>query len=204
MPINIYVHFCTSPEQPPYRCAITKNKERSPNSVFGAARLKTVSTTRRDPREREIRRHVWGTLLPQFPRVVAPRRHAYLNTYIVDLFYSEVARFAVVCLNAKREVRLSRNWLMRHLVKIDRKRYDIIVQTGCPPNACRGNLLEDGTLGVQEGDGDNHSSSLGTGQRTQIAIQTPCALAICTSSIITVSGFVILRARKMSVFGVET
>jgi hypothetical protein len=28
-------------------------------------------------------------------------------------------------------------------------------------------LLEDGTLGVQEGDGDNNSFSLGTDQRTQ-------------------------------------
>jgi hypothetical protein len=38
---------------------------------------------------------------------------------------------------------------------------------GCLLNACRGIiLLEDGTLGVQEGDGDN-SFSLGTGQRTQ-------------------------------------
>jgi hypothetical protein len=39
-------------------------------------------------------------------------------------------------------------------------------------NACRGKhtlmiLSEDGTLGVQEGDGDNNSFSQGTGQRTQ-------------------------------------
>jgi hypothetical protein len=43
---------------------------------------------------------------------------------------------------------------------------------GCLLNACRGEhnliiLLEDGTLGVQEGDGDNNSFSHGTGQRTQ-------------------------------------
>jgi hypothetical protein len=43
---------------------------------------------------------------------------------------------------------------------------------GCLLNACRGKhtliiLLEDGTLGAQEGDGDNNSFSLGTGQWTQ-------------------------------------
>jgi hypothetical protein len=46
------------------------------------------------------------------------------------------------------------------------------MQRGCLLNACRGKhtliiLSEEGTLGVQEGDGDNNSFSLGTDQRTQ-------------------------------------
>jgi hypothetical protein len=52
------------------------------------------------------------------------------------------------------------------------RRNCVITQRGCLLNACRGKhtliiILEDGTMGVQEGDGDNNSFSLGTGQRTQ-------------------------------------